>query len=362
MKSRQSKFADYARTQSGFSLIELMIAIALGLLILAGMLTVFANTSGARNEIDRVNRQIENGRYATELLRDDIQLAGYFGETDIAKLRGTPGLPSAMPNPCATSLTERTWPTGGTIGAILLHVQGTDNFNPATSTYLDSCPTIKSAVKPGTDVIIVRRVKTCTAGATGCDAISATKPFLQVSMCVLPPTVASSTTTTHALAPDPTTNAAEFVHKIKDCTTAAPLRPYVIYMYFVGTDNVLKRVEFVNGTGMHINNVTPLVDGIESLQIEYGVDTDNDGNADAYKTAAVINALATPAAVVSDWSNVVTVKVNVLARSTETSPGYTDTKTYPAVGVTTAFGDAYRRHVYGSLIRITNVSGSRERP
>lgn len=357
MKLRPSGYPIPAQRQAGFSLIELMIAITLGLLILAGMLVVFVNTSGARNEVDRMNRQIENGRYATELLRDDIQVAGYFGETDIAKIRGTPGLPSGMPDPCATSLTERTWPAGGTVGVILLHVQGIDNFNPATSTALDSCPTIKSAVKLNTDVIVVRRVKTCIAGAAGCDAITAGKPYLQTSLCVNPPTAASSTTTTHALAPSP--NATEFVHKLKNCTTNAPLRPYVIYLYFVGTDNILKRAEF---TGTSMGNVTPLVDGIENLQLDYGVDTNDDGNADAYKSAAVINTLATPAAVVSDWSNVVAVKINLLARNTDPSSGYTDTKTYPAVGISTPIGDAYRRHVYSTLVRITNVSGSREKP
>lgn len=400
-KARQTGYSSRARHQAGFSLIELMIAIAIGLLILAGMLTVFVNTSAARNEIDLMNRQIENGRYATELLRDDIQLSSFYGEIDMIKIRLAPGLPVTVPDPCATSLAERS--DGGNVGILLVHVQGIDNFDPATSTELDSCPTIKSAVKPGTDIIVIRRVKTCTAvtpvpaplpAGVCADPLSNGKAYMQISLCGLLAPVSTSGITTHALAvyPRPT----EFVHRLKgaNCAaaTAAPLRPYVIYMYFVGTDNILKRVEFVDGTGMHINNVMPLVDGIENLQVEYGVDATDDGNADgAYKSAAEIKALA-PAAAVADWSNVVTVKVNLLARNTERSPSYTDSKTYDlgqfpgtiktsannnvpttVIAGRTLYGPwsslpatdpdiAYRRHVYSSLVRITNVSARRERP
>ncbi|MBM3343261.1 MAG: prepilin-type N-terminal cleavage/methylation domain-containing protein [Betaproteobacteria bacterium] len=45
------------RAQRGFSLIELMVAIALGLLILAALTTVFVNASATRSEIDRTSRQ-----------------------------------------------------------------------------------------------------------------------------------------------------------------------------------------------------------------------------------------------------------------------------------------------------------------
>ena len=149
----------------GFSLIELMIAITIGLLILAGMLVVFVNTSATRNEIDRTNRQIESGRYALEILRDDIQLAGFYGEMNwgnfIAPSNVPPApLPATMPDPCASALTERT--NGGTQGVMRLHVQGLNNYVASTL----SCLTGANAVKPGTDVIVVRRAKTCTAGAT----------------------------------------------------------------------------------------------------------------------------------------------------------------------------------------------------
>ena len=57
------------RNQSGFSLTELFIAIAIGLIVLASLTTFFVSTSSNRREIDRSSRQIENGRFAIDVLR-----------------------------------------------------------------------------------------------------------------------------------------------------------------------------------------------------------------------------------------------------------------------------------------------------
>lgn len=343
MKSHTSVYRGGAGWAQGFSLIELMVAIAIGLIILAALLTLFVNTSGTRNEIDRMNRQIENGRYATELLREDVQLAGFFGEMDMVSVAAAP---ATLPDPCSTTLQEQTYPAGGNSGILRLAVQGVNDYSAGLS-----CLSGANAVKPGTDVLVVRRVKTCVAGAAGCDALTDGKPYLQVSMCATPTVVSASTLKTHAVALKP--NTTEFVHLLKDCTTASPLRPYVIYLYFVGTDNILKRAQF---TGSAMSNVTSLVDGIENLQLEYGVDNDNDGNADTY--------VANPASV-ADWANVVTVQINLLARNPETSPGYKDTKIYnlgPSAGAVGPFNDGYRRHVYATLVRIQNTSNRRETP
>ena len=355
------------RLQGGFSLIELMIAITLGLLILAGMLTIFVNTSAVRNEIERTNRQIENGRYAMELLRDDIQLAGFLGEIDLPSV---PDYTGAIPDLCSTSLLERTWPAGGSPGVIRLHVQGANNFDASSSTALDSCPAIKSAVQSGTDVLLVRRAKTCYAGATGCDALTTNKPYLQISFCSAPTVASASTTKTHALAIRPAAGdytPPEFVHMNNSavgtaCTVTASQRPYVVYMYFVGTDNILKRAELkYTGTATDLTDVMSLAEGIENMQLDYGVDSNNDGNADSY---------AASPATVDDWKNVVSVQVNLLARNTEISTDYKGSsveasKTYylgPSAGNVGPFSDGYRRHVYSARVRIQNISGRREKP
>ena len=70
-----------ARTaMRGFTLIELMVSLALGLFIISGMLTLMARNSETRGEIEKAGRQIENGRYAIQRLSEDIHHAGFYGE------------------------------------------------------------------------------------------------------------------------------------------------------------------------------------------------------------------------------------------------------------------------------------------
>ena len=75
-KSKSSHIAGMA----GFSLVELMISVTIGLILLLGLVTLLVNSSASHTEMQKSSAQIENGRYATQLLTDDIQLAGYYGE------------------------------------------------------------------------------------------------------------------------------------------------------------------------------------------------------------------------------------------------------------------------------------------
>src|SRR3546814_6645480 len=54
----------------------------------------------ARDEVERANQQVESGRYAAQLLMDDLQMAGYYGEFDIALAGIT--TPATKPDPCMT--------------------------------------------------------------------------------------------------------------------------------------------------------------------------------------------------------------------------------------------------------------------
>ena len=325
------------RSQAGLSLIELMISITLGLMILSGVAFVFVNTSQARNEIERTSRQIENGRYAVELLVDDISLAGYYGELDVGAL--TP--PGALPtDQCSTSPVD--W-----LSWMPLHIQGFDNgtgFNATT------CPLTNH--KAGTDVVVIRRTRTCVAGTTGCEAAIAGQPYVQVSLC-------STEATLNKIGLEGTET---FDLKQNDCTNTAVKRKYFVHVYYISTDNgsganvpTLKRME-LDGTSW---TTTPLVEGIEQMNLIYGVDSTGDGAPDNYTAAP---------ATIADWLNVVSVQIYLLARNLETSPDYTDGKTYNlgidslGAAVTVTPADNYRRHIYSSVVRLNNPAGRRDTP
>ncbi|HEV8645684.1 MAG TPA: prepilin-type N-terminal cleavage/methylation domain-containing protein, partial [Burkholderiales bacterium] len=89
--------AQSKRTQLGLSLIELMIALALGLILIVGLGNVYLNSSRASKELQKAGQQIENGRYALEILTNELRHAGFFGAL------GVFAAPAAASDPCTTN-------------------------------------------------------------------------------------------------------------------------------------------------------------------------------------------------------------------------------------------------------------------
>lgn len=356
--------------QGGFSLAELMIAATIGLLILAGLSGVFATTSKSRGEVERANRQIENGRYAVQLLTDDLKLAGYYGELNPTGLT----TPAAKPDACLTAVADlRT--------AMVLHVQGYDNG--------DAAPSCLPDLRSGTDILVIRRASTCVAGVGDCDAAAVGRPYFQASLCY-PQTVPGASTTPPELgsndvnnhfAVDTDPNALNL--RRRNCSGAsadkADIRRFVTHIYYVANNNTssdgiptLKRAELGGNAGSAAFVIVPLVEGIENIQFEYGIDTDavgdaNGGSPNAYTADPdSFNACVGPACT-ANWRAVVSVKLHVLARNTEKTNGHTDTKTYTlglnangADEILGPFNDSYKRHVYQSSVRLNNPAGRRE--
>ncbi|MDE2459921.1 MAG: prepilin-type N-terminal cleavage/methylation domain-containing protein, partial [Gammaproteobacteria bacterium] len=65
--------------QSGLSLIELMIAMAVGLILLAGVLSIFISSRQGYSTNSAVATVQENGRFALDFIRDATRQAGYMG-------------------------------------------------------------------------------------------------------------------------------------------------------------------------------------------------------------------------------------------------------------------------------------------
>jgi type IV pilus assembly protein PilW len=77
------------RFQQGLSLIELMIAITLGLILLTGVMQVFISSKGVYSSQQALSRVQETGRLAMEFLARDIRMAGYMGCADPATMTVT---------------------------------------------------------------------------------------------------------------------------------------------------------------------------------------------------------------------------------------------------------------------------------
>ena len=373
------------RAARGFSLLELMTSITIGLLIMAGLASVFVNSSTANKEMKNNAEQIENGRYAIEFLTQDVRHAGYYGE-----LATLPVVPGTAPDPCAA-------PTAGVVSdtvnsALALPVQYI-----SAAAIPAGCAALLTALnlKANSDIVVVRRADTTMVNSAGTGTIVANTVYLQTTADAADVQYGVAGAITSAQnatgAATSTTNPYMQRRDFSVAATGSPpqfpliaasIRKYRTHIYFVApcsepsgggvlctgaADDLgnpvptLKRLE-MGAAGAF--TIVPVVEGIEAIRVEYGVDSSptaadpgtgliGDGLPDAFVHAPSV----------AEMGNTVAARIYVLARNTTASQGYKDDKTYTlGTYTTTATNDAYKRHVYGAETRVANQSGRREIP
>jgi type IV pilus assembly protein PilW len=367
-------FRTSARRQIGLSLVELMISLAIGLLLLAGLTLIFVNSSEANRELQKTAQQIENGRYAIDIVTQDLHHAGYYGHFyDMASITA-----AASPDPCATTDADL-------LAAIPTPVQGIRAADLATrpvvtpTTCDDKGLLTNANLRPGSDILVVRRASTVPL------AVGVTAPtnevYIQANGVVAQVQLGAGAAYATGKKADGSTASTIF---FKDGVTAAPIRKYIVHVYFVapcsvgtgakgvcqaGDDSIptLKRLELGPVGGATDMSLVPLVEGVEYFKVEYGIDTapaapastitgqTGDSTVDSYTTAP------------GDWTEVIGARVYILARNTLPTSGFTDDKSYVLGSATVAPADyagseRFRRHAFTSAIRLSNLAGRREIP
>lgn len=300
-----------SKSALGMTLVELMVAMTVGMLIVIGLSAAFVASSASRQDVERSADVIENGRYGMDVLAREISQAGFYGSlvspTGVANVLCPAGAPAAV----VTS-----WS-----GSLAVAVQGINNAEADPACL---------ARKAGTDAIFVQRSSTCALGEAGCEAENNANAYLQVSECgteynVSPAVLDIGSSATFTLR-GRTCNAAIFAEK----------RRLVRRIYYVSTDDVLS---YINLELAGATAPIALVENIEQLQLEYGVDSDDDGTVDSFSS--------TP----GDWSKVIGVRAWVLARSATPSKNSAEAVTYTMGDTTVAIPAAasnLKRRVHSS--------------
>lgn len=337
---------------SGFSLIELLIAMSIGMVILAVLGTVFSRTSSGRSDLERVTRLVENSRFAAEIIGEDVRHAGFYGAlmppTDVVY---DDALPCAWNTADVAALG---WRPGDTPPRYPAPLQGWND--PGAGAADLGC--LPNRV-PGTDVLVVRRVSSMNTPLAG---VSNNNVFVQASQCVSDPASVRVSN-----------NSAQFTLRTSICAAdLALIRRYIVRAYYVASCNdcagggdgipTLKRVENVNSGYQE----TALAEGVQDLQFEYAFDTGTggmtgppfDGVPDEMSTS---NTVAGPT--VTSWANVVGVRMHVLMRSSE--PGLTADTTPTTFDLgpghtSVACPDRFRCRLLTTTFRLNNVAGRRE--
>lgn len=341
-------------SQRGLSLIELMISITIGLLILSALITLFVSQSKTRIDLDKSTRLIDNGRYALEVLSDNLRLAGFYGESGLTESGST------IADPCTTTPTNPNITEMG--NALGLSVTGYNASGVVATVDTPPCSLTTADLKSGSDILVLRRADTTSIPSAS--AVSGTH-YIQLSNCQSVVIAAAE-----PLFVIGNTSAMLTLHQ-RNCTSAANARRFFVQTYFISPSNIAGdgiptlKVKELDPAGTGVFITTPLVEGIEYFQVEYGIDSNIDGAADSYVATCGTDAVC--------WSNVIAVKLYVIARNTEPTVGYTNTNTY-TLGQAGTFGPfanvviggidkgGYKRHVYTQVVRLINPSSRRESP
>ena len=363
MRMLTYKYRDAARSR-GFTLLELMIALTIGVIILGGLLSFFSNSSRAYTELKKTADRTGNGSMAMWGFTQDINHAGYYGE-----FYTLPAAGAMLPDPCLVT-------PAAVYDALAFPLQGYDA--PLLSPL--SCLSDANFV-PGTDFLVVRYAEFVTLAPADVPEIG--EVYLQATANVAEVQIGAGSTAVGTTRKADGSVAAIFK---KDGITAADIRKLAVHIYFIapcsvaadGSDTctgasddggapipTLKRLELTAVGGATGWRIAPLVEGIRNLQIDYGIDTSpaaqnlatnqiGDGAPDTYVIAPTV----------ADWANVVSVRINFIAVSTQLTASYVDTKTYNLglAGTVGPFNDAFKKHMFAGSARLNNVSGRREIP
>ncbi|WP_165797340.1 PilW family protein [Solimonas fluminis] len=168
-----------AKKISGFTIVELMVSMAISLVILGALVSLFVSTSRVSSEMAKVSGLIENGRFAVQIIESDLVHAGYWGgyvpQFDDLGSVGVPNdVPTAVPNPCTT---YANWDRNFRINLMGIPVQAWGATMPSGA----GCAAFP-AKRAGTDTLLVRHADMCIAGSANCPQVAG-RLYFQSPLC-----------------------------------------------------------------------------------------------------------------------------------------------------------------------------------
>ncbi|RTE64375.1 prepilin-type N-terminal cleavage/methylation domain-containing protein [Amphritea opalescens] len=323
--------------QTGLSLIELMIAMVIGLLLTAAVLQVFVGSRATYSMQTGLAKLQENGRFATQYLSRDLRKTGFMG--------------------CSSSntLTSILVDDGSAIWDFIdfsNELSGEDDVD-GTATYGTKSPIA------GTDTITIKYADSgnkCTVSQlTGTDISCDATPSFEKGDVLIMSDCSSSAVFQKS-------NGVSSLIKYEDSgvtpgNSSVTLNPFPqdssvfqlqAYRFFVANNEYgqssLYRQGISNSAGvLSFAEPIELVEGVASMQILYGEDTSGDSRPNRYVSAGAV----------SDFDNVIALRVSLLIESSEDSL-VREGQSLVFNGATVNFNDGRLRKVFTTTIAIRN--------
>jgi type IV pilus assembly protein PilW len=316
--------------EHGLSLVELLVSMLLGVFLSAVMVSAYLGAKRSYFHEEQVARMQENGRYALRLLSRELGMAGFYGG-----LLSTEGVvPVSVKTDCSTPR----WALDSQKPLELVNDYA--GGGAPITVDLTSFTCLDSAdIRPGTDMLAIKRTAAEASLRRGIPATALTRSTVQRWYLRLR---GGQHPVWEQLRPVDLFDPAR--KNSNQSYWSAVSRIFFIRKYSSEEGDAIPGLcmEALAGIAM---TARCLVQGVENMQLEFGIDTDTDGVANQYK--------ALPA--VEDLDRAVTAKIFLLLRSLHPIVGYRDDKSY-SLGkqVVPPTGDGYLRKVFSTTVRLPN--------
>ena len=338
--------------QKGFTLVEVMISLFIGGLILGGVMFTFISMKLTTKDTMTIGELQESGRLAINIMQRDIEQVGFWGTYYDDSFTAV--------NTTVSSLA----PTTDCVGA-----DGTNNGSFPDLTSSSNFRTIYAKTAESTSEL------NCIGDATqGTDILQL--KFLQGNLQYVPTYNDDGTITYENKTTDDNNSTAYFFVAEQEQATFVTgeytptndnvtIWPYTHHVYYISEQEyevnnkqikvpVLKRKRLVKGK----MTTETIMEGVENMRFLFGLDTNSDSKVDTYKSIEKI--------ALSEWENrkgILTVQVFLLVRALQPDPGLKIKNQKYTLGEGAGkrdltFNDNYRRTVFTTTIRLSNVGGN----
>lgn len=303
--------------QAGLSLVEMMVALLLGLFLIAGIGHLFLTANRTYMLQDELSRIQENARFAIDLIARDIRMAGSTGCP----------LSADLANAVFTNTDNRTWMAHFDKG--ILGVPVANHSRVDSNAISESVVIHRIDLESGLNVVshntgTARMTLSEPHSFNQGDLLVAVRSDCQgVSVFSAGANTTGSTVSHESASSGNLYNCTSQLGGNYNCLTSAadardeshtgsevfPLSSVVYYLRDSnGVPNLYRRFAGETASGA-INSAEALLEGVEDLSLRYGYDTDADGIANQYRTASDIGLFSL------DWQNVTSVRMELLVRS-----------------------------------------------
>lgn len=290
-----------AHGHKGFSLVELMIGLTLALMLAAVIVTVFSRASKTSSVTQTINEIQEQARVALDMMQRDVRLAGYVG-CNSNRLMGSGALVNVIATPTAYL---------NDVEQFIMGHEGTGvAFDPAASAGLS---TADPAPLADSDAITVRIAAAEPASLSGtmANASAAIPLFSTAGFAVGQRAVVGDCTQSTAFYVTGLTGGLQHgvgLNSVADFGRAygpdAMVAPFTTLTYYIAENGVGTNRSLYRRVGNAALS-EEIAEGVESFQLQYGLDTDGDNFADLFVAADDV----------TDWTQAVSVRASLLMRS-----------------------------------------------